>query len=323
MRRLSRWLCVSGIGTTILLFVWIGVRADESEGTGASDATVVITPSLGADPEVLKDHPLSEKCFKCHGSEVASQEWAKSGHSYNLVALRQSPLAADSCLSCHSSGYRALAPNEWGIADSGPRATLETAINEVACSSCHTHASKRKNYLTTSVSQLCGSCHRMDCGCSGKGIVHQSQTELFAGVKGNGVPPMPSMHSKEMKGDCTVCHMYRPADSEKTVLETGGHTFKATMESCLPCHGQPDALLKGRKAEVERIRDRVADALGTAESRGVPKADIALADTNYQMVLKDSGSGYHNPTYAVALLERSLRYLQVPLEPQDSATSDK
>jgi predicted CXXCH cytochrome family protein len=313
---------VGGVGAAILLFVWMGVRADDSAGNDAADATVVITPSLGADPEVLKNHPLAEKCFKCHGSEVASQEWAKSGHAHNLTVLRQSPLAADSCLGCHSSGYKPPAPNEWGIADSGPRATLETAINEVACSSCHTHASKRKNYLTMPVSQLCGSCHRMDCGCSGKGIVHQSQSELFAGVKGNGVPPMPSAHSKEMKGDCTVCHMYRPADSKKTVLETGGHTFKATMESCLPCHGQPGALVKGRKAEVDRIKVRVAEALETAESRGVPKSDIALADTNYQVVLKDSGFGYHNPTYAVALLQRSLRYLQVPEEPSVSATSE-
>lgn len=318
--RWTRWLVWSVVGTTVLICAWIGVRADESDGTNASDATTVITPSLGDDPDALKDHPLAEKCFKCHGSEVAAQEWAKSGHARNLAALRRSPLAADSCLSCHSSGYKPLAPNEWGIADDGPRATLETAINEVACSSCHSHASKRENYLTMSVSQLCGSCHRMDCGCSGKGIVHQSQTEMFSGTKGNGVPPMPSLHSKEMKGDCSVCHMHRPADSDKTALHTGGHTFKATLESCLPCHGQPDALLKGRKAEVEESKARVAAALETAESRGVPKTDIALADTNYQMVLKDSGFGYHNPTFAIALLERSLRYLQADEEQKRSST---
>lgn len=307
MGSILRWLFVGGVSGAILLGVWAGVRAGES---GGNNGSVVVPPSLGADPEALKDHPLAEKCFKCHGSEIAAREWAKSGHAHNLATLRQSPFAVDSCLSCHSSGYRPPPPNEWGVVETGPRATLETAINEVACSSCHTHASKREHYLIVPVAQLCSSCHRMDCGCAGKNVVHQSQSELFAGVKGNGVPPMPSKHYKEMKGDCSVCHMYRPPDSKDTVLEMGGHTFKATMESCLPCHGQPEALLKARKAEVETVMARVAAALQTAASRGIPQADISRAEHNYQMVLKDSGYGHHNPTYAIALLERSLRYLQ-------------
>ncbi len=74
-----------------------------------SDARVVY-PSLRVDPEAIRNSPSSEKCFKCHGSEVESIEWALSGHAHNLEALRAATNGADSCLGCHSSGYRTASP---------------------------------------------------------------------------------------------------------------------------------------------------------------------------------------------------------------------
>ncbi|MFQ6040501.1 MAG: cytochrome c3 family protein [Candidatus Poribacteria bacterium] len=110
----------------------------------------------------VQENPLREKCYKCHEKSVEYKEWETSGHAKALVTLKKSPDAQGSCLECHSSGYIINAPI-WG---SGRfvRATLETAQNAVACSSCHRHGATGEHYLIKSPKKLCSSCHKMDCG---------------------------------------------------------------------------------------------------------------------------------------------------------------
>jgi predicted CXXCH cytochrome family protein len=294
--------------------MWILALAGEP--APGEDGAILVLPSLGADPEVLKTHPLAEKCFKCHGTEVASREWAESGHAHNLATLRKSPNAADSCLSCHSSGYRPQPTLAWGIRQPRPYATLRTAINEVACSSCHAHtAPKERQYLVLPAKDLCVTCHKMDCGCAGKGIIHQSQSEMFQGVKAAGVPDTPSKHTETMDGDCAVCHMYRPPDSDGVVLRSGGHTFRATWDSCTPCHEDAQERVAANTASIQELLQRVEAALGAVDASRREEPAYQGAKLNYDMVRGDSGVGLHNPTYAKALLRQSLVFLGVSREP--------
>ena len=185
------------------------------------------------------DSRFAEKCYTCHGNEVASQEWEFSGHKHALTNLIEGPYEAkDSCLSCHSAGYNDPTSN-WARQQ---EITLKTAVNAVSCSFCHSHKSHRKHYLNKSIKSLCISCHKMDCGCSGAGIIHQSQSEMFLGRDGAGVKRMPSPHVKVMKKRCVHCHMAK--ETPDTVAKHGGHTFKANFSTCKQCHEDMDRKLK-------------------------------------------------------------------------------
>ena len=254
--------------------------------------------------------PFAEGCNKCHGDEDAYKEWTQAGHSHALVNLLEGPYEVKtSCLSCHSSGYTTFA--ERGIP--GHPYNEKTAVNAVACSSCHSHASKEEHLLVVPAKKLCISCHKMDCGCAGAGIVHQSQAEMFLGREGAGVKRMPSPHVRAMKKRCVHCHMAKneqKKDDPETVVKHGGHTFKADFSTCSSagCHDSADndmtVKLPQYRAEIEAKMKEVKTMLDNVED----KTSQAYIDAklNYDMVKGDSGYGLHNIPYARALLEHSL-----------------
>ncbi len=265
--------------------------------------------------------PFAEGCNKCHGDETAYKEWTQAGHSHALVNLLEGPYEVKtSCLSCHSAGYTMFA--ERGIP--GHPYNEKTAVNAVACSSCHSHASKEEHLLVVPAKKLCVSCHKMDCGCAGAGIVHQSQAEMFLGREGAGVKRMPSPHVRAMKKRCVHCHMAKndkKKDDQGTVVKHGGHTFKADFSTCSStgCHDTVDndmaVKLPLYRAEIEAKMKEVKTMLDSVED----KTSQAYIDAklNYDMVKGDSGYGLHNIPYARALLEHSLS-LKPQLNPAEN-----
>ncbi len=317
-------LLICGLAAVVLSTALVVGASGASHSEPAGDADIpesAVLPSLIADRQTVIDSPISEKCFKCHGTDVAAREWTRSGHAHNLTVLRDSVNGRSSCLSCHSSGYRA-ARTQWSGFGAPPPATqpvtLANAINEVSCSSCHSHANEDDEaYLVRPARDLCISCHRMDCGCSGKVIIHQSQAEMFFGVAGKGVLSEPSAHAKEMNGNCATCHMYRPEGTADVERTTGGHTFKATMDGCKRCHDDGPMRIWNAREEILALLERVDAALERGpEAAPYPEAHQD-ATYNRDMVRGDGGVGLHNPTYAKALLGRSLRYLQVPVDDEE------
>ncbi|MEO2005316.1 MAG: cytochrome c3 family protein [Candidatus Poribacteria bacterium] len=305
-----RLLAIVGSTVLVVTLALAAVAQERGKPDRDSDARVVY-PSLSVDAEAIRSSPASEKCFKCHGAEAESIEWALSGHAHNLEALRAATNGADSCLGCHSSGFRPTSPAGWGLQRSTVTVTLATAINEVACSSCHSHAYEdNEDYLIRPAAMTCVGCHKMDCGCAGKGIIHQSQSEMFTGTLGRGVLETPSKHAEKMNGDCAVCHMYRPPDSEGIALESGGHTFKATMESCVPCHDDAQERRDNAAAEIGALLAEAEDALAENVSK-LQGHIFDSAKNNIDMVKADAGIGFHNPTYARLLLERAIEYTVV------------
>lgn len=278
---------------------------------------VIIIAAIEAETEDTQQNttddtktPFAEGCNKCHGEETAFQEWTQAGHSHALVNLLEGPYEVrTSCLSCHSSGYEIFAEN--GIP--GHPYNENTAVNAVACSSCHTHSSKEEHLLVMPAKKLCVTCHKMDCGCAGAGIVHQSQAEMFLGREGAGVRRMPSPHVRAMKKRCVHCHMAEidtATDDQNIEEKHGGHTFKADFSTCSSagCHDTADNDMTKKlplyRTEIETKMKEVKAILDNAED----KTSQAYKDAklNYDMVKGDSGYGLHNIPYARALLEHSL-----------------
>ncbi len=249
--------------------------------------------------------PFAEGCNKCHANEPAYQEWMQAGHSHALVNLLEGTYEVrTSCLSCHSSGYEVFSDRVY----SGHTYNENTAVNAVACSSCHSHASQSEHLLVKPAKKLCVTCHKMDCGCAGAGIVHQSQSEMFLGREGAGVKRMPSPHVRAMKKRCVHCHMAK--EDPTTVAKHGGHTFAADFSGCshAGCHDSADndmaMKLPQYRAEIEAKMQAVKAMLDSAAD----KTSQAYTDAklNYDMVKGDSGYGLHNIPYARALLDYSL-----------------
>lgn len=249
--------------------------------------------------------PFAEGCEKCHGQEPAYQEWQQAGHFHALVNLIEGPYELQtSCLSCHSSGYETFSDRVYP----GHTYNIETAVNAVACSSCHSHTSKSEHLLVKPAKHLCISCHKMDCGCAGAGIVHQSQSEMFLGREGAGVKRMPSPHVRAMKKRCVHCHMAK--DDPEVVAQHGGHTFVADFSTCSTsgCHDSADndmtVKLPQYRAEIEAKMQAVKAMLDASPNRN--SQAYLDAKLNYDMVKGDSGYGLHNMPYANALLDYSL-----------------
>ena len=249
--------------------------------------------------------PFTEGCNKCHGNEPAYQEWQHAGHSHALVNLIEGPYELrTSCLNCHSAGYETFSDRVYP----GHTYDIETAVNAVACSSCHSHTSKLEHLLVQPAKKLCVSCHKMDCGCAGAGIVHQSQSEMFLGREGAGVKRMPSPHVRVMKKRCVQCHMAK--DDPEAVAKHGGHTFVAELSVCSTagCHDSADNSMETKlpqyRAEIEAKMQAVKAMLDAAPDK--TSQDYLDAKLNYDMVTGDSGYGLHNMPYANALLDYSL-----------------
>lgn len=287
------------------VLVVLGIAALQADTTKAENST---PQAENSTPQNGKT-PFAEGCDKCHGDETAYKEWTQAGHSHALVNLLEGKYEVrTSCLSCHSSGYGIFA--EYGIPDHPYNE--KTAVNAVACSSCHSHSSKEEHLLVLPAKKLCVTCHKMDCGCAGAGVIHQSQTEMFLGREGAGVKRMPSPHVRAMKKRCVHCHMAKVEKKDEKEVETkhGGHTFKADFSGCSSagCHDSADNDMTKKlpmyRAEIDAMMKEVKSILdNTADKTSQAYIDAKL---NYDMVKGDSGYGLHNIPYARALLEHSL-----------------
>ncbi|HIE29712.1 TPA: hypothetical protein EYP66_20780 [Candidatus Poribacteria bacterium] len=127
---------------------------------------------------------------------------------------------------------------------------------------------------------------------------------MFAGRGGVGVKRMPSPHVKEMPKGCVECHTAKFEDEKEQVVEEGGHTFKASMNFCLKCHGDLYMRVPKLKLQVEKLLKQVEAMLkSTSDRESKAYKDAKL---NYDLVKADHGYGFHNFGYAKALLEYSL-----------------
>lgn len=248
------------------------------------------------------------QCIDCHKlfSKTQFEEWEKSGHAKSLETLKASQDAENSCLQCHSSDI---------IFDEN--ATLDTAQLSNECGSCHAdHKGMDKAFsefepdLLKAKGEVCNDCHSASDAKPGE-TPPSAQLEIYIGAGGVGVDDAPGIHYTLMQGEgCVKCHTFK----EEGVADAGGHTFKANLAGCLPCHNDPEAKNAAAQKQISDKLDELEPLIEAFEDK--ESEDFKNAKFNFDLVRISGGYGAHNLSYANKLLDYSLAVLQGGEQPK-------
>jgi nitrate/TMAO reductase-like tetraheme cytochrome c subunit len=187
------------------------------------------------------------------------------------------------CVTCHNEPKRLA---EFGNTELLHR--MHVTEHKVDCLHCHLEIQHVGQPRLARAVTSCETCH--DAG-------HSAQLDLYTGVGGKSVEPMPSpMFQAGVR--CEGCHFAVPGRS----AEVRG----ASDISCMSCHGASYRTIflawkdgtERRTTALERQMEQTERALAAAPSR-------ALADARYNLNLVSRGHGIHNVEYSYALLRRS------------------
>ncbi len=273
-----------------------------------------------ADPD---EFPLpmnlnSDLCGSCHQSchglcgedhHPQYEQWGESRHHDTLNRLWADPEAADECLQCHSADYR--------FAAEGQKPTLFEAVQSVECVVCHDqHGSEWFGQLRMPIEQLCADCHSM-ATLLPTDAPDQPQFEILHATGGfmlDGTP-MEGPHSEHWWGvpqECRTCHVLIEPYGGPEQPVNSGHTFRAGMRACMPCHDEATAtaLVADTKEEFTARYAEIAKYLDPGDPLYVDPGTLSPVDLaryemavyNYTMVTADLSFGSHNALYSRALL---------------------
>jgi nitrate/TMAO reductase-like tetraheme cytochrome c subunit len=254
---------------------------DQQPNTGTAECSLCHeTPQHVVDAEGLAfDHSdvstFGMDCSSCHDS-------ARPGAG---------SVPKERCFTCHNEPDR-LAQSE----DHEMLHQTHVSDHKVDCTNCHLEIDHTPRHHLQAAQTECSICH--DTG-------HSPSRDLYAGLGGKGVPPMPDIMFRAGVR-CEGCH-----------LEPGGeHGIRtAGAMSCMNCHG-PDyngiyeswsATLDQRTSGLRRQLDRTAGLKGATSV-----SEYTDAKTNLEMVEK--GEGIHNFPYSLSLLEAAHEQLNATRE---------
>lgn len=286
----------------------INVQCEDCHGPGGEH---VSAPSK-ANIQVTLD---AELCGRCHNDphHPTIEDWRESKHAEALETLHSRPYARDECVICHSADAR-LAQ------DAVP--TLRSAAQfPVTCAACHDphQATEHGSQLRKALSGLCIQCHTTGDTLPGN-TPHHSQGEMLEGRGGfaaDGFPQLGpnSAHATAVEKTCVQCHVHRENVPDPTTANpvVTGHTFRANLKGCAPCHDVAGAqALKGRvqrqiQAHLEELQDYFTSGnpkyIDPDTLTGAQGKRYHIARFNYDFVVADKSRGVHNTAYAAKLLE--------------------
>ncbi|MFQ6081565.1 MAG: ammonia-forming cytochrome c nitrite reductase subunit c552 [Candidatus Bathyarchaeia archaeon] len=292
----------------------------------------------GTFPEYELGNPASFSYTpgeKPHKHHQQFRDWNISAHSRSMEFPPTLPHWRDTCLNCHSADNIF---NTDLVTLLDVKYTVENAANPVTCVSCHSphelglRISHDYSPMYGSAGDkateytVCAQCHTG--GARAEEAVkeewHHTQAELFYG----------SVHYASGV-TCTSCHM--PLDAKSAVkYDIHNHTMVVksydTYEySCGQCHKEQlekwpewaDQRIEEIQATVGGAAEKTEGAVASAEAAitaasetaGVDKtaienaAELLLNAKSYlSFVEADASVGFHNPTYALSLLNTALDY---------------
>ena len=296
------------------------VQCENCHGPGSNHA---------ADPEEVRieidlDASLCGACHQsCHGlcgedHHPQFEQWYTSKHSTALSDLSSDPEAQDDCLRCHSTDYR--------LAPAGDKPTLLTALYDIECVACHgPHGSENVGQLRLPPMFLCADCHTAE-GAVPTEEPQQPQVEMLHGSGGYALDTSPldgpyTEHWWGIPDECVTCHMHQESYGGPEQPVDSGHTFKANMRACDPCHSETAAILlvaaareemDARLAEIAQYLDP-GDPLYVNPSTLTPEelAEYEVAVFNYEFVKADNSYGSHNAYYARASLAETEEFFGI------------
>src|SRR3990172_2749186 len=144
---------------------------------------------------------------------------------------------------------------------------------------------------TPSIEQATATCN----GCHRKG--HSPQMNLYAGIGGRGVGPMPDpMFLSGVR--CEGCHLEVPGQPTDT--------RRASDVSCMSCHGPSyRTIFRAWKEATTKRTAALARQMSRTAAELVDAASDSFADARFNLELVSRGRGVHNVAYANALLRKS------------------
>ncbi len=252
----------------------------------------------------------------------------------------------ENCIACHSptaimanGGMSEVQALDYFFTSSGGVFSSGTTVDHmdewpgVECIACHDpHNPDGRSYFNSSTgryepmestNELCGQCHG---NLRFAGTDHRSYN-MIEGVDGIGIP------EGQLMGDisCADCHMYASGEDDTHSTMFNGHSFGITVTeedgstttSCTHCHFSMDTA--AAEATIAGFQDEFGALLTTATGN-VDAAAVALvgsgdqdlldkldeAQTNLDFAASDESGGFHNHTYAMALLnDANARALEI------------
>jgi nitrate/TMAO reductase-like tetraheme cytochrome c subunit len=222
-----------------------------------------------------------------HGDVKRFNMQCSACHSNVIQGTGEVP--RERCNTCHNDPPRL---NRYGETEFMHQ--THVTDHKIECTNCHIAIQHKSVNTVTSTSTNCSTCHRDG---------HSSAADLYAGIGGKGVQPMPSkMFQAGIR--CEGCH-FLPQD------KFGSQVAKASEVSCMSCHGARYEKVLGRwkglvserlqSAKTEWMQAR--SSLPAAHEAGHEEGPLGDAYANIQLV--DRGVGTHNVEYSLALLDAS------------------
>jgi nitrate/TMAO reductase-like tetraheme cytochrome c subunit len=186
------------------------------------------------------------------------------------------------CFICHNDPERLAEYGETHLMHQ-----MHVTDHKVDCMNCHQEIEHVAPRHIQAAQTECAACHT-----SG----HSPQRDLYAGIGGKGVPPMPDfMYRAGVR--CEGCHFTLQDDRE--VRAAGGI-------SCMSCHGPSYRQIV--KDWSETLRSRTSALRRQWESTERLAGSLApqtLADARANLELVEDGRGIHNFPFSIALLDAS------------------
>lgn len=278
----------------------------------------------------FKNQPVNAgagACLTCH--EVPEKVTTRAGVTFDHRQVTKLGMACDRCHGNVVRGDGAV-PRERCLTCHNDREHLEriddmpylheqhVSVNKVDCQHCHLtieHGKAPAAVATHTSPPAHDGGSRPDAGgdcrgCHGSG--HSPQQDLYAGVGGRGVPPMPS--AMYVTGvTCQGCHD-EGAGREHAALaaatEGGPVVPRASAASCMSCHGPGYGKLHQawRTSIATRVGALKGQLQASAAVMGVD-APAAWDDARANFLLVERGRGVHNMNFAFALLDKSFEQM--------------
>jgi nitrate/TMAO reductase-like tetraheme cytochrome c subunit len=211
-------------------------------------------------------------CRWCHSHEL-------TGSGGNVPQER--------CFTCHNEPSRVAEYENTNLMHQ-----MHVTEHKVDCMDCHLEIQHGEPPNLGVAQTSCESCHRAG---------HSPQRDLYAGMGGRGVPPMPApMFTAGVA--CEGCHFSLPQQEDDTA--------RATEVSCMSCHGARyrSTYLRWQEGVSQRTQLLKRQLQSTARlfSGAEPEQ---LGDARHNLTLVEEGKGVHNVRYAFALLTRAHEFL--------------